>query len=121
MSKIISPLLIILTIGIAVWFYFNRINIDNSSVTNYFEHRQDSLINAINILSHTNEELIRHQKQIDSIIEVYEKKVNEVDLAVDSILEKKTTVSEVHTKIAKKVNKFTPSQVDSFFTSRYKK
>lgn len=74
---------------------------------------------TIDSLTAANKELLEKQKQIDSAIAIYETKVNEVDFQIDNIKEKTTIVREYYHEIGQQAGKYTPTQVDSFFKSRY--
>ena len=75
---------------------------------------------TIDSLTAANKQLLEKQKQIDSTITVYETKVNEVDFQIDNIKEKTTIVREYYHEVGQQAGKYTPTQVDSFFKSRYK-
>lgn len=74
---------------------------------------------AIDSLTKANATLIEHQKQIDSTIKVYEAEVQQVDFQIDHIKEKTTIIKEYYHEQSAAVSSFEPSQVDSFFKSRY--
>lgn len=75
--------------------------------------------NTIDSLTAANKELLEKQKRIDSTIAIYETKVNEVDFQIDNIKEKTTIVREYYHEVGQQAGKYTPTQVDSFFKSRY--
>jgi hypothetical protein len=74
---------------------------------------------TIDSLTTVNKQLLEKQKQIDSVITIYETKVNEVDFQIDNIKEKTTIVREYYHEVGQQAGKYTPTQVDSFFKSRY--
>ena len=74
---------------------------------------------TIDSLTNVNKQLIEHQKQIDSTINVYEAEVDKVDYELDHIKEKTTIIREFYHEESKKADKYTPTQVDSFLKSRY--
>ncbi len=74
---------------------------------------------TIDSLTAVNKQLIEHQKQIDSTIAVYEAEVNKIDYQVDHIKEKTTIVREYYHEVGQQAGKYTPTQIDSFFKSRY--
>lgn len=74
---------------------------------------------TIDSLTNVNKQLIEHQRQIDSTISVYETEVDKVDYELDHIKEKTTIIREFYHEEGKKADKYTPTQVDSFFKSRY--
>ena len=75
---------------------------------------------TIDSLTAVNKQLIKHQKQIDSTINVYEEEVNQIDFQVDNIKEKTTIVREYYHEVSNQAEQYTPTQVDSFFKARYK-
>ncbi len=74
---------------------------------------------VIDSLSNANKVLLAKQQQIDSTIEVYEQKVEQVDFQIDNIKEKTTVVREYYHEVGQQTGKYTPTQVDSFFKARY--
>ena len=74
---------------------------------------------TIDSLNAVNKQLIEHQKQIDSTIAVYEAEVDQIDYQVDHIKEKTTIVREYYHEASQQASSYTPTQVDSFFKSRY--
>lgn len=75
---------------------------------------------TIDSLTNVNKQLIEKQKQIDSAIVVYENKIKQVDFQINNIKEKTTIIREYYHEVGQQVNKYTPTQVDSFFKERYK-
>lgn len=78
------------------------------------------LKNQIDSLTNVNKILIERQKQTDSLIKIYETKIESVDAKIDNIKEKTTIIREYYHEVGQKVDKYTPTQVDSFFKARYK-
>ena len=74
---------------------------------------------AIDALTKANKELVEHQKQLDSTIQVYENEVKQVDNQIDNIKEKTTIIREYYHEQSVAANNYTPTQVDSFFKNRY--
>jgi hypothetical protein len=74
---------------------------------------------ALDSLNRANAELIAKQKQIDSTIASYQKQIFDLDYAIGNIQTKKTEIHNHYQIINEKVGKYTPTQVDSFFRSRY--
>jgi len=74
---------------------------------------------TIDSLTAVNQQLIEHQKQIDSTIAVYEEEVNQINNQVDNIKEKTTIVREYYHEVGQQATQYTPTQIDSFFKSRY--
>jgi len=73
----------------------------------------------IDSLNAVNKQLIERQKQIDSTIAVYETEINQIDFQVDNIKEKTTIVREYYHEVGQQATQYNPTQVDSFFKSRY--
>ena len=74
---------------------------------------------TIDSLTNINKQLIEHQKQIDSTINVYEAEVKQVDYQIDNIKEKTTIIKEYYHEVNQQVNNYTPTELDSFFKARY--
>ena len=74
---------------------------------------------TIDSLTAVNKQLIEHQQQIDSTINAYEAEVDQIDFQVDNIKEKTTIVREYYHEVSGQADKYTPTQVDSFFKARY--
>jgi hypothetical protein len=75
---------------------------------------------AIEILNKSNADLIIKQKQLDSIISIYDLEIKQLDYRIDNIKSKTTIVNQYYSQQSTAVGKYTPIQVDSFFKSRYK-
>ena len=73
----------------------------------------------LDMLNKSNSDLVAKQKQIDSIIAVYNGKISELDIRISSIKEKTTIIKEYYHEVSQAADRFTPSQVDSFFKKRY--
>ena len=73
----------------------------------------------LDMLNKSNSDLVAKQKQIDSIITVYNGKISELDIRISSIKEKTTIIKEYYHEVSQAADRFTPSQVDSFFKKRY--
>jgi hypothetical protein len=73
----------------------------------------------LDILNKANADLAAKQKQIDSIIAIYKNQVDSVDLVIRSLDIKKTEVNNYYQTLGTQVNKYTPTQIDSFFKLRY--
>jgi len=74
---------------------------------------------TIDSLTAVNKQLIEHQQQIDSTINVYEAEVDQIDFQVDNIKEKTTIIREYYHEVGQQAEQYTPTQVDSFFKARY--
>jgi len=83
------------------------------------EYMPADLQATIDSLTNANIKLTEHQKQIDSTIQVYEAVVREVDNQIDHIKEKTTIIREYYHEQSQAASSYTPTQVDSFFRSRY--
>lgn len=75
--------------------------------------------NTIDSLVKDNAALRDKQKQVDSAIASYQKQIFDLDYAISNIKTKETIIKEYYHEVSGKVDKFTPTQVDSFFKSRY--
>jgi hypothetical protein len=73
----------------------------------------------LDMLNKSNSDLVAKQKQIDSIIAVYNGKISELDIKISGIKEKTTIIKEYYHEVSQAADRFTPSQVDSFFKKRY--
>jgi len=74
---------------------------------------------ALDSLNRANAELIIKQKQIDSAIASYQSQIHDLDYAISNIQTKKTEIINHYQVLGGKVSNYEPSQVDSFFRSRY--
>ena len=74
---------------------------------------------TIDSLTRVNATLVEHQKQIDSTIKVYETEVKQVDDQIDNVKEKTTIIREYYHEQSQAASSYTPTQVDSFFKTRY--
>ena len=74
---------------------------------------------TIDSLTNANKALVEHQRQIDSTIHVYETEVKQVDYQIDNIKEKTTIIKEYYHDVSQQVNTYTPTELDSFFKTRY--
>ena len=74
---------------------------------------------TIDSLTAVNKQLIEHQQQIDSTINAYEAEVDQIDFQVDNIKEKTTIVREYYHEVGQQAAQYNPTQVDSFFKTRY--
>lgn len=73
----------------------------------------------LDMLTKANLDLIAKQKQIDSVIASYQSQIHDLDYAISNIQIKKTEIINHYQILGGKVNSYEPSQVDSFFKSRY--
>lgn len=72
----------------------------------------DSLNNLI-------EEIHKDQQKLDSAIEGYNQKIDEVDNHIGKIKGQKTIVKEIYHEKINNVDKLSNPQLDSFFSNRY--
>ena len=73
----------------------------------------------LDMLNKSNGDLIAKQKQIDIVIATYNSKIGELDVRISNIKEKTTIIKEYYHEVSQAADRFTPSQVDSFFKKRY--
>lgn len=74
---------------------------------------------TIDSLTAVNKQLLEKQKRIDSTIAIYQTEIDQLDFQVGNIKEKTTIVREYYHEIGQQAGKYTPTQIDSFFKSRY--
>ena len=74
---------------------------------------------TIDSLTKANATLAVQQKQLDSAIDVYETKVDKVDVQIDNIKGQTTIVKEYHHEIIEKVDHYDATDIDLFFKTRY--
>lgn len=73
----------------------------------------------LDMLNKSNADLVNKQKQIDSVIQAYNGKISELDIKISSIKEKTTIIKEYYHEVSQAADRFTSTQVDSFFKKRY--
>ena len=73
---------------------------------------------TIDSLTKANATLAVQQKQLDSAIDVYETKVDKVDVQIDNIKGQTTIVKEYHHEIIEKVDHYDATDIDSFFKTK---
>ena len=74
----------------------------------------------IDSLNNTIKEIYKEQQKLDSAIEGYNEKIDEVDNHIDKIKGQKTIVKEFYHEEINRVDTYTDNDVDSFFANRYK-
>ena len=74
---------------------------------------------TIDSLTKINEKLIENQKKLDSSINQYEKKVDQIDSSINNIKEKTTVIKEYHHQIIERTKHYNTTQLDSFFKTKY--
>lgn len=72
----------------------------------------DSLNNLI-------EEIHKDQLKLDSSIQGYNEKIDEVDNHIDKIKGQKTIIKEIYHEKINNVDKLSNPELDSFFSNRY--
>ena len=60
------------------------------------------------------------QLQLDSLIKVYQDSVSVLDHKIDSTKQKITDIRTYYGNKIKDISRYNPTQLDSFFTNRYK-
>lgn len=60
------------------------------------------------------------QLQLDSLIKVYQDSVSVLDHKIDSTKQRITDIRAYYGNKIKDISRYTPTQLDSFFTNRYK-
>lgn len=74
---------------------------------------------ALDSLTEVNKVLIEKQQELETAIENYELVLRSLDSEVKILEDKKTEINNYYGEAGKKVIKYTPTQVDSFFKARY--
>jgi septal ring factor EnvC (AmiA/AmiB activator) len=73
----------------------------------------------IDLLNKSIEEIYKHQQKLDSNIQSYNKKIDEVDDHIDNIKGQKIIIKEIYHEKINSVDKLTTPELDSFFSNRY--
>ena len=74
---------------------------------------------SIDSLTLMNKKLIESQQHMDSTIMAYEFKLNTIDSQINNIENKTVIVNRYYNNLGQQVDKYTPSEIDSFFKQRY--
>jgi hypothetical protein len=74
---------------------------------------------SIDSLTVVNKKLMESQKHMDSAITAYESKVEQIDSHINNIKGKTIIVNKYYNDLGQQVDHYVPTQVDSFFKSRY--
>jgi hypothetical protein len=77
------------------------------------------LKSSIDSLTLMNKKLIESQQHMDSTIMAYEFKLNTIDSQINNIENKTVIVNRYYNNLGQQVDKYTPSEIDSFFKKRY--
>lgn len=102
-------MLVIILLGVLLAKrYFSPI-VDASKQT--FE-KIDSLNNLI-------KEMENHRIKLDSTISMFNTQIENVDSNINKISGQKTIIKEIYHEKINRVNSYTDSEIDSFFTKRY--
>ena len=109
MSKLTVTLSIIILLLVGYIIYTNNKPVSDDS----FKQQIDSLNNKIDSLE-------EDQLRLDSLIAVYQDSVSILDTKIDSTKQKITEIRAYYGNKIKNISKYTPTQLDSFFTNRYK-
>lgn len=70
-------------------------------------------------LQHLTDSLQQNQKKYDTLIANQETVISNLDFRLKNIKEKTTIIREYYHEQSQAADKYTPTQVDSFFKSRY--
>jgi peptidoglycan hydrolase CwlO-like protein len=74
---------------------------------------------SIDSLTTQNKKLIEHQKLMDSAISAYQSQINQIDNHISRIKSQTTIVNKYYNDLGKQIDQYQPTQIDSFFKSRY--
>ena len=74
----------------------------------------------IDSLNNTIKEIYKEQQKLDSAIEEYNEKIDEVDNHIDKIKGQKTIIKEIYHEEINRAGNYTEPQLDSFFSTRYR-
>lgn len=78
---------------------------------------QKQQIDSLNLLI---KKIELEQLKLDSNIFEYNKEINKIDLNVEKLKGEKIIIREIYHEKINNIDKYTDSQLDSFFTNRYK-
>ena len=112
MNKINNKMIINVVIGIILICVLVYLAIPKPSMP-------PDLRSSIDSLTTQNRELIEHQKRMDSAISAYQSQVNQIDNHISHIKSQTTIVNKYYNDLGQQVDQYKPTQVDSFFKSRY--
>jgi hypothetical protein len=74
---------------------------------------------SIDSLTIINKKLMQSQEHMDSTISAYEREVEQIDTHISHIKSQTTIVNKYYNDLGQQINHYVPTQVDSFFKSRY--
>jgi len=75
---------------------------------------------SIDSLTAVNKKLMESQQHMDSAIANYNTEVVKVDSQISHIKSQTTIINKFYGDLGQQVSHYTPSEIDSFFKSRYK-
>lgn len=106
---------VVIIVSLIVYIILTSRN-DNEYKDKYAKQKQeiDSLSKCISVLD------IEHRKQ-DSLIYLYQIQLKGLEEKVDSTKNKITEIKKYYGKKIKDINRYTVTELDSFFTDRYRK
>jgi len=74
---------------------------------------------ALDSLNRANADLVAKQKEIDALLGQYELQLHNIDSEIEILENRKAEIHNHYQVVGEKVDKFTPTQIDSFFKARY--
>ncbi len=109
--KYLSKLIAVVALLICIWVIYKLFQ-NNTAKYEQYEHTIDSLSHEVETLDSV------HVKQ-DSIIVVYQDSIVYLDNIIEVEKTKILTVEKKYKEIRNKINEYKPTEIDSFFKSRY--
>ena len=109
--KYLSKLIAVVALLICLWVIYKLFQ-NNTAKYQQYEHTIDSLSHEVETLDSV------HVKQ-DSIIVVYQDSIVYLDNIIEVEKTKILTVEKKYKEIRNKINEYKPTEIDSFFKSRY--
>ena len=109
--KYLGKIITIVAILVCIWMVY-KIFQDNTAKYEQYEHAIDSLSHEVTILDSV------HVKQ-DSIIVVYQDSIVYLDNIIEVEKTKIINIEKKYKEARLKASEYHPSQIDSFFKSRY--
>ena len=99
-------------IGLVVMYYMILLLTPKPQMPLEDKAKIDALIQANIVIE-------KRQDSLDNLISTYQTKIDSINIELGSVKEKTTIIREYYHEVGQKVDKFTPSQIDSFFKIRY--
>lgn len=87
-------------------------NLSSKKTSEYVKNQLDSL-KTINV------ELEKKIELLDNTAVIYENKIEELEFKIDNVKEKTTIIKEYYKEQRYNASKYTQTQLDSFFKTRY--